>query len=83
MLYRGIHTVFFLYYLLLIINIFASWFPRLQRHPMMRIVERFTNPYLNIFRKVIPPIGGALDLSPLLAFVSLRLLENIVLRIFI
>jgi hypothetical protein len=30
------------------------------------------DPYLNLFRGIIPPIGGTLDLSPILAFVVLN-----------
>jgi len=30
------------------------------------------DPYLNIFRGIIPPLGGALDLSPILAFLVLN-----------
>ena len=29
------------------------------------------DPYLNLFRGLIPPIGGTLDLSPILAFIVL------------
>lgn len=36
-----------------------------------------TEPYLGLFRRVIPPIGGTLDLSPLLAFFALQLLEKL------
>lgn len=31
-----------------------------------------TDPYLNLFRGIIPPLGGTLDLSPILAFVTLN-----------
>ncbi|CAI5984206.1 unnamed protein product [Closterium sp. NIES-65] len=34
------------------------------------------DPYLNIFRGLIPPIGGTLDLSPILAFVVLSAFTN-------
>lgn len=30
------------------------------------------DPYLNIFRGIIPPLGGTLDLSPILAFIVLN-----------
>ena len=30
------------------------------------------DPYLNIFRGIIPPLGGTLDLSPILAFLVLN-----------
>jgi len=30
------------------------------------------DPYLNLFRGIVPPLGGTLDLSPILAFVTLN-----------
>jgi uncharacterized protein YggT (Ycf19 family) len=37
------------------------------------------DPYLNFFRRFIPPIGGVMDISPIVAFFTLNLLEKIVL----
>jgi YggT family protein len=37
-----------------------------------------TDPFLNIFRGIIPPIGGALDISPILAFFGLQLLQIVI-----
>lgn len=34
------------------------------------------DPYLNIFRGIIPPLGGTLDLSPILAFLVLNALTS-------
>ena len=39
-------------------------------------VFQITDPYLNLFRGLIPPIFG-LDLSPILAFVLLNVLTNV------
>lgn len=36
---------------------------------------QITDPYLNLFRGIIPPIFG-LDFSPILAFVTLNLLQT-------
>jgi YggT family protein len=47
----------------------------------MRFVAFYTDPYLNMFRRVIPPIGGVLDLSPLLGFFTLQIAENLLLFI--
>jgi YggT family protein len=33
------------------------------------------DPYLNLFRGIIPPLGGTIDLSPILAFVVLDVRE--------
>jgi YggT family protein len=47
----------------------------------MRFVAFYTDPYLNLFRRFIPPIGGVLDLSPLLGFFALQIMENLILFI--
>ncbi len=44
---------------------------------MVRFVEECTDPYLNFFRRFIPPIGP-IDISPILAILVLFLLEGIV-----
>jgi YggT family protein len=76
-----IHMAFNVYVILLFINIVGSWFPNMARYSFMRFVWKCTNPFLNLFRRWIPPIGGTLDLSPLLAFFSLQILEKIILAL--
>ncbi|KAJ6732555.1 YLMG-like protein 2 CHLOROPLASTIC [Salix purpurea] len=39
---------------------------------MMFECSTLCDPYLNIFRGIIPPLGGTLDLSPILAFLVLN-----------
>jgi YggT family protein len=63
--------------MMLVIRILSSWFPDLQDHPILRFIRFYTDPYLNIFRRFIPPLG-MFDLSPLVAFFALQLLENFV-----
>lgn len=76
-----IQLLFYSYTILLFIRIVVSWFPAWQYHTLVRFVSFCTDPYLNIFRRLLPPLGGVIDLSPLLAFFVLRLLEIIVLRL--
>ena len=48
---------------------------------VLDFVAETTNPYLNIFRRFLPPIGGggfALDLSPMLGIIVLFLLQQVV-----
>jgi YggT family protein len=48
---------------------------------VITFVTEVTDPYLNVFRRVIPPLGGggfALDLSPIIAIVLLYIVEGIV-----
>mmetsp|Transcript_5698 Transcript_5698/g.7279 ORF Transcript_5698/g.7279 Transcript_5698/m.7279 type:complete len:189 (+) Transcript_5698:59-625(+) len=56
-------------------RILLSWFPQAQGVAVLQPVYAITDPYLNLFRGIIPPIFG-LDLSPILAFVTLNLLTS-------
>ncbi len=75
--YQIIDGLFTCYMLMLVVRILSSWFPDLQDHPILRFVRFYTDPYLNFFRKFIPPLG-MLDLSPLVAFFALQFVEFIV-----
>lgn len=76
-----IHWLFLAYTLLLSIRVIGSWFPKFARHRFMYFVHFYTDPYLRVFRRLIPPIGGTLDLSPMLGFFVLQILEKILLGI--
>ncbi len=77
----AIHLIFQAYILMLMIRVVGSWFPRFSQSKVMVYISRATDPYLNIFRRLIPPIGGVLDLSPILGFFALSLAENLLFRI--
>ncbi len=75
-----IQLVFFCYTVILFLRIISSWFPVHWRElKAVRFLAFYADPYLNLFRKMIPPLGGVLDLSPILAFIGLRILERILL----
>jgi len=76
-----VHLIFVSYTVLIFLRIASSWFPAWQRHQFVRFLAFYTDPYLNIFRRILPPLGGLLDLSPILAFFALRILEFFVLGI--
>jgi YggT family protein len=77
LLLNVIHLLFSAYTILLFIRVIGSWFPSFSRSRFMRFVAHYVDPYLQLFRRFIPPIGGVLDLSPLLAFFALSLLEKL------
>jgi len=52
-------------------RILLSWFPQAQGVAVLQPIYAVTDPYLNLFRGIIPPIGG-FDLSPLAAFFVLN-----------
>jgi YggT family protein len=74
----SIHLAFTVYTLLLVVRVVGSWFPTFARHSFMQFIIRITEPYLGLFRRLIPPIGGVLDLSPLLGFFVLQLAEQLI-----
>ena len=78
-----IHILFISYTVLLFLRIISFWFPVWQAHQLVRFLAFYTDPYLNLFRRLLPPLGGVLDLSPVLAFFALRLLEMILLGLLI
>ena len=63
--------------LLLLLRVLLSWFPNLPwENPLLSALASITDPYLNLFRGLIPPIGG-LDLSAILAFLALSLASGL------
>ena len=78
-------ALFLVYIILILIRVLLSWVPRMPYNPTLRAVLDFiaetTDPYLNLFRRVIPPIGGGgfgLDLSPMIGLIVLFILRGIV-----
>jgi YggT family protein len=78
-------ALFVVYIALVLLNVLSSWIPRMPYNPALRAVLDFihetTDPYLNLFRRFLPPVGGggfALDLSPLLGIIVLFLLQALV-----
>ena len=66
-----------IYTLVLLVRVLLSWFPNLDwSNPILSSVSAITDPYLNAFRGLIPPVGG-LDLSSLVAFVALQLAQSL------
>ena len=68
-----------IYSLVLIVRVLLSWFPNLDwSNPVLSTVSSITDPYLNAFRGLIPPLGG-IDISAILAFLALNLLQQLLL----
>jgi YggT family protein len=67
------------YILVILLYIITSWI-RLPYSPTLNRIQRFLydvcDPYLRLFRRVVPPLGP-LDLSPMLAVISLLIFQQI------
>ncbi|MDB9511916.1 YggT family protein [Kamptonema animale CS-326] len=61
------------YLVLMIVRVLLSWFPNINWFdPPFSILSQLTDPYLNLFRSIIPPLGG-IDFSPMIAFFVLQI----------
>ena len=58
--------VYRLYLLLLFVRVLLTWFPNVNwmRQPWT-MLRQVTDPYLNLFRNLIPPIMGQIDFTPI------------------
>ncbi|MBA3384613.1 MAG: YggT family protein [Actinobacteria bacterium] len=67
------------YILVILLYIITSWI-RLPYSPTLNRIQRFLydvcDPYLRLFRRVVPPLGP-LDLSPMLAVIALLIFQQI------
>ena len=71
-----ISTTLSLYSTLLIIRVLLTWFPGIDwSNGILSALCSITDPYLNIFRGIRPPIGG-FDISSILAFIILNIVQT-------
>ncbi|KAL6649320.1 hypothetical protein ACP70R_013544 [Stipagrostis hirtigluma subsp. patula] len=68
---NGINNFLNLYNTVLVVRLVLTWFPNTPP-AIVGPLSTVCDPYLNIFRGIIPPLGGTLDLSPILAFLVLN-----------
>ena len=82
--FRFVQAFVYVYVLLILAYILTSWI-RLPYSPWLNRVQRFLydvcEPYLRIFRRVIPPLGP-LDLSPMVAVIALLVVLSLVRQVF-
>ncbi|KAL6563493.1 hypothetical protein OROGR_002452 [Orobanche gracilis] len=62
----------------LMVRVLLSWFPNIpwDRQPLSAIRD-LCDPYLNLFRNIIPPLFDILDVSPIFAFTILGIFSAI------
>ncbi|GER55008.1 YGGT family protein [Striga asiatica] len=63
---------------ILLVRVLLSWFPNIpwEQQPLTALRD-LCDPYLSLFRNIIPPVMNTLDISPLFAFTVLGILSAI------
>ena len=80
-----VRTLALVYIVLIFIRIIMSWIPRMPYNSILNgfltFVTDVTDPYLNLFRRILPMVRigpGALDLSPIIATFTLIIVSSLV-----
>ncbi len=72
-----LYTAISIYLALLFIRVLLTWFPTVDwSNPLFSTLSQLTDPYLNLFRRLIPPLG-MIDISPMLAFLLLGFVQQL------
>jgi len=70
-------TALQIYSFIVLARILISWFPNLDRsNQLVDALYAVTDPVLEPVRRIIPPLG-MVDISPIVVFIGLQLLQRI------
>ncbi len=61
-----------IYFYMILVYVLMSWVPSVRESFVGEFLGKLVEPYLQPFRRIIPPIGGFLDVSPIVAAFALR-----------
>lgn len=81
----AINAIFQILYILVLARVILSWV-RVSPYdptwgPLVSFIHQTTEPIMAPIRNIMPPMGG-LDLSPIIVFFGLRVLQGLLLSIF-
>lgn len=61
-----------IYSYVIIAYVLMSWIPNARTSFVGVLIGKVVEPYLSPFRRIIPPIGGMIDISPIVALFALN-----------
>ena len=80
-----VNTLIIIYVVLILIRVIMSYFTRIPYNRVLSAVLSFvvdvTDPFLNLFRRIIPPVRlgpAAIDLTPMIATIVLLVVGGII-----
>jgi YggT family protein len=63
------------YMVLILLRAFSTWLHLDVRKTPVKLLCLITDPLLSLIRRIVPPVGGAIDISPAVAIVALAILS--------
>lgn len=70
-----------IYEFLIFVRVLLSWVPVSPSNPLVRALYAVTEPVLAPARRLIPAIGGTLDISPMVVLLALEILRRVILSL--
>ena len=72
------------YSMVLFVYVLMSWLPtdRGLLADIYRVLGRVCDPDLNLFQKLIPPLGGMVDVTPIIALLVLQFGVRLIVNLF-
>ena len=69
-----------LYVGVILVYVLMSWIPNMSGGLLSfyRALGKLCDPFLDLFKRIIPPIGGMLDLSPIFAILVVQLAGRLI-----
>ncbi len=80
LLVRIVNTLSYIFSLLVIAKIILSYFMS-PYHTVRRFIDGLVDPLLRPIQKIVPPLGGVLDLSPLILLILVEILSSLLIRL--
>jgi len=79
---RVVSGAIFLYQFLIFIRVMLTWvntdpYRSTIDHPLIRLLQRVTDPVLVPLRRLIPPIGGTIDITPIVVLILLEIVRRV------
>ncbi len=78
LVFQTLSTFLTFYMVLIFIRVLLTWFPNVDWYSQpFAALSQITDPYLNLFRSIIPPVGG-IDFSAILAIILLQVVAGLI-----
>lgn len=78
LLTQTLATFLNIYIMLLVVRCLLTWFRNVSAlDRLASLLSPITDPYLDLFRGLIPPLGGTMDISPVVAILVLQLVAGL------
>lgn len=77
----AVWRLFDLLLLLMVVRVFLTWIPNINWYNQpFKLLKDICDPIFEPFRRILPPMSG-LDLSPILAFIVIGLVQRLIVRL--